>query len=96
MSTDVIAGVSTAALWRVARSHGVIRMQVFGSWARGDAHADSDLDLLVKLERGRSLLDVVALQRELEAVAGRKVDVVTEGALSRYLRERVLQEARPL
>jgi predicted nucleotidyltransferase len=71
-------------------------MQVFGSWARGDAHADSDLDLLVKLERGRSLLDVVALQRELEAVAGRKVDVVTEGALSRYLRERVLQEARPL
>jgi uncharacterized protein len=63
---------------------------------RGDARADSDLDLLVSLEPGRSLLDVVAIRQDLEDLLGFPVDVVTEGGLSPYLRERILAEALPL
>ncbi len=76
--------------------HGVVRLRVFGSWARGDAGEDSDLDLLVKLKPGKSLLDVIGLQQGLEDLVGRKVDILTEGGVSPYLKERILAEARSL
>ena len=63
---------------------------------RGDAGAESDLDLLVYLEPGRSLLDHVALCQDLEELLGRRVDVVVEGGISSYLRERMLAEAEAL
>jgi predicted nucleotidyltransferase len=81
---------------RVARSHGAQSIRVFGSRARGEAGADSDLDLLVRLEPGRSLLDLIAIKQDLEDVLHCSVDVVTEAGLSPYLRERILAEARPL
>ncbi|HKO46523.1 MAG TPA: nucleotidyltransferase family protein [Polyangiaceae bacterium] len=65
------------------------------SSARG-CRDDSDLDLLVGLEPGRSLLDIVAIKQDLEDLLGYPVDVVTEGGLSPYLRERILAEALPL
>jgi predicted nucleotidyltransferase len=68
-------------------------MRVFGSWARGDARPDSDLDLLVALEQGRTLWDLSLLKDELESVVGSSVDLVTEGGLSPYTRDRVLAEA---
>ena len=71
-------------------------MRVFGSLARGEGGEDSDLDLLVTLREGRSLLDLVGLKQDLEDLVHRPVDVVTEKALSPYLRERVLSEAVPL
>lgn len=71
-------------------------MRVFGSRVRGDATRASDLDLLVSLEPGRSLLDVVAIRQDLEDLLGYSVDVVTEGGLSPYLRDRILAEALPL
>lgn len=81
---------------KVARRYGAYNLRVFGSWARGEAKETSDLDLLVDLEPGRSLLDLAGLKVELEEVLGRKVDVLTEGALHPLLRRRILEEARPL
>lgn len=78
---------------QIARQHGAISVRVFGSWARGEQREDSDLDLLVELEQHRSLLDLVAIKQDLEDLLHRPVDVVTERALSPYLRERVLAEA---
>jgi predicted nucleotidyltransferase len=63
---------------------------------RGEGRAGSDLDLLVTLGEGRSLLDLVGLKQDLEDLIHCPVDVVTERALSPYLRERVLYEAEPL
>lgn len=78
---------------RVAKRHGAVRVRVFGSLARGEGSEASDLDLLVVLAEGRSLLDLVAIKQDLEDRLGRKVDVVTERSLSPFLREQVLAEA---
>lgn len=71
-------------------------MRVFGSLARGEADAASDIDFLVELEPGRSLFDLGGLQVELEALLGGRVDVVTERGLKTRIRERVLKEAVPV
>lgn len=71
-------------------------VRVFGSVARGEAGASSDLDLLVDVEPGRSLLDVIAFWQALEETLGSRVDVVTEGGLSPYLRDRIHADAVPL
>ena len=80
----------------LASHHGARDVRVFGSLARGEGTDSSDLDLLVTLNEGRSLLDLVGLKQDLEDLVHRPVDVVTERALSPYLRERVLSEAAPL
>jgi predicted nucleotidyltransferase len=64
--------------------------------ARGDATPASDVDFLVDVEPGRTLLDVIALEQDLEDLLGRSVDVVTDGGLSPYLRTRILAEAAAL
>jgi predicted nucleotidyltransferase len=79
-----------------AARYGARDVRVFGSLARGEGNEASDLDLLVTLGEGRSLLDLVGLKQDLEDLVHRPVDVVTENALSPYLRERVLSEAIPL
>ena len=71
-------------------------MRFFGSVARGDDRAESDVDFLVDMERGRSLLDLVGLGHELEQLLGRKIDVLTESSVRPAIRERVASEARPL
>ena len=81
---------------RIAARHGTSNVRVFGSVARGEAGPGSDLDLLVSLAPGRSLLDHVALWQDLEDLLHCKVDVVSEQALHWYIRERVLEEATPL
>ena len=81
---------------RVARSHGAESVRIFGSRARGDARPDSDLDLLVTLEAGRSLLDLIAIKQDLEDLLHFSVDVVTEPSLSPYVRDSVFAEARTL
>jgi predicted nucleotidyltransferase len=79
-----------------AALHGVRNVRVFGSLARGEGSENSDLDLLVTLQEGGSLLDLIGLKQDLEDIVHRSVDVVTERALSPYLRDRVLAEAIPL
>ena len=65
---------------------------LFGSFAREEAREDSDVDILVELDKGLSLLDVVAIQQELEDVLGRKVDLVEYEAIRPLIRDRVLAE----
>jgi hypothetical protein len=77
----------------ISRRHGVARVRVFGSAARGEAGPGSDLDLLVAFEPGRGFRDLMDLCEEVEAALGRKVDVVVEDGLSPYIRDRVLREA---
>jgi len=85
-----------AAILRVAAKHGAQRVRVFGSAARGEADAQSDIDLLVDKAVETSPWFPAGLILELEEVLGRKVDVVTEKGLAPYLRERILREAIPL
>jgi uncharacterized protein len=86
----------TGELLRIARLHGATAVRVFGSWARGEQTESSDLDLLVDLEAGRSLLDLIAIKQDLEDLLRCSVDVVTERSLSPSWREHVLAEAIPL
>jgi uncharacterized protein len=86
----------TSEILRIARQHGANTVRVFGSRSRGDYRPDSDLDLLVTLEPHCSLLDVVAIKQDLEDLLNFPVDVVTENALSPYLSDSVLAEARLL
>jgi predicted nucleotidyltransferase len=85
-----------AEVLRAAAQYGARNVRLIGSVARGDAGPDSDLDLLVELERGRSLLDHAALVIELETILGCRVDVATDQGLRPRVRERVLSEAVPL
>ncbi len=81
---------------RIAAQHGARNLRVFGSVARGDAGADSDLDLLVDMDPGRSLFDMGGLLMDLQDLLGCTVDIVSERGLRPRIRERVLSEAVPL
>ncbi|SUS05213.1 conserved hypothetical protein [Candidatus Defluviicoccus seviourii] len=83
-------------LLRIAAKYGATDVRVFGSVARGEADEQSDIDLLVCFEPGRSLLDHAGLWLDLEALLDCRVDVVSEGGLKPRLRDRVLGEAVPL
>jgi len=74
----------------LCRKYGVRSLQVFGSVARGEGREGSDVDLLVRFSRPVGLLHLIRLERELSEVLGVPVDLVTEGALSPYIRARVL------
>jgi len=78
---------------RLAREHGVTRVRVFGSVARGDATADSDIDLLIDVEGPTPPWFPGGLVADLEALLGRRVDLVEPDALRESVRARVLQEA---
>ena len=73
--------------------YGGKNVRLFGSVARGAATDSSDLDILLEMEQGRSLLDLVAIQQDLEDLLGNPVHVVTEASLSPYFRDEVLKEA---
>jgi predicted nucleotidyltransferase len=96
MGIEDLLSAKKPEILRAAKDHGAGNVRVFGSVARGDASADSDVDLLVDLEPGRSLLDHAALVLELEALLGRRVDVAVARGLRSRIRDRVLKEAIPL
>jgi hypothetical protein len=98
MSTDIerLLMNNREEILRLAERRGAKNVRVFGSVARGQADADSDIDFLVDLEPGRSLFDLGGLWMDLHQLLGRDVDVVTEKALHWYIRDRVLAEARAL
>ena len=78
---------------QIAARHGTRKVRVFGSVARGTARRGSDVDFLVEMEEGRSLLDHAALVLDLERLLKRPVDVASERGLRRPLRKEVLRDA---
>lgn len=81
-------------LIEICRQNDVAKIGVFGSVARGEATDQSDIDLLVYFSKRKSLLALVALERQLTTALGRKVDLLTEAAISPYLRPRILREVQ--
>ena len=80
----------------IAAKHGARNVRVFGSVARGEARPDSDVDLLVDMDPGRTLFDMGGLVMELRDLLALRVDVVTERGLKARIRDRVLKEAELL
>ncbi len=80
---------------RLAAEHGAVEVRVFGSVARGTDEPASDIDLLVRMQPGRTIFDLALLREDLAELLGRRVDVVSEGAL-RGRGAEVLAEAVPL
>lgn len=95
MTRDEVAARRDEIL-EIARRYGATRVRLFGSTLRGESHPESDLDLLVDLEPGRSLFDLGAMHTELEERLGCPVDLLTENGLHWYVRERISREAVPL
>ncbi|MEK6802069.1 MAG: nucleotidyltransferase family protein [Nitrospirota bacterium] len=82
-----------AQILTIAARHGARKVRVFGSVARGTARRNSDIDFLVEMEEGRSLLDHAALILDLERLLKRSVDVASERGLRRLVRKNVLKDA---
>ena len=93
MKLNEVLQAKKQEILRIAKQHGVIRIRTFGSVARGEATEKSDIDFLIQLEEGRSLLDLIGFRQDLEDLFGRKVDVVSEGGVSPYLKDRIFREA---
>ena len=81
---------------RIAAKHGARNVRVFGSVARGEAGADSDIDILVDLEPGTSLLDLGGLLMDLQELLKCKVDIAIARSLKQRIKDQVLKQAIPL
>jgi len=81
---------------RLAELRGARSIRIFGSVANGTANDSSDIDILVEMQEGRSLLDLAGFQGDLEDLLGRRVEVLTAPAIHWFIRDKVLSEAVPL
>lgn len=93
MNIPLITSDTRKEILRIAEANGATRVRIFGSVARGTAGPESDLDLLIDLAPGRHLLDVIAIKQDLEDLLGGQVHVVTEAAVSPYMRDEILRDA---
>lgn len=84
----------TNKLIEICRQNDVARIGVFGSMARGEANPQSDIDLLVEFSKRKSLLALVSLERQMSTALGRKVDLLTEAAISPYLHDRIKRDLK--
>jgi len=96
MDAEKLLKEKRQAIMALADKHGAHSVRVFGSVARGDFGPESDVDLLVKMEEGRSLLDLSAMILDIKELLGVNVDVVSEDGLYWFLRRKILKEAMPL
>jgi uncharacterized protein len=93
MTLDELRAAKRDTILAIAAKHGVTRIRVFGSFARGEAREDSDLDLLIEAGPRRTPFFPGGLLADLEDELGRRVDLVEECGLHRVIRDRVLREA---
>ena len=96
MTTIDLLKARREAIIQLAEQYGAHNVRVFGSVARGEAGPTSDIDLLVEMDQGRSLLDLIELSQELEGFLDCKVDILTDEGLSPHLEQRIHAEAVPL
>lgn len=82
----------TVKLVEICRQNDVSMVGVFGSMARKEAHEQSDIDLIIEFSKRKSLLALVTLERKMSEALGRKVDLLTEAAISPYLRDRIMSD----
>jgi hypothetical protein len=76
----------------ILKRHGIKKAGLFGSYVREEMKADSDIDILVEIEKNISLLDFVGIKLEIEEVLGRKIDLVEYSTIKPLLKERILNE----
>ena len=96
MNTFTLLRQRRPEILAIAARYGVGNIRVFGSTVRGEDSELSDIDLLVSMDKNRSLYDLIGFQQSIEKALGRKADVLTENAISRYLRDHILGEAQAL
>lgn len=82
-----------ALIRTLAKAHGARSIELFGSAARGEDRPGSDLDFVIELETGRSLLDLIGLSEDLQEVFGRKVEVVTRAGMKPRMRAEAQRDA---
>lgn len=85
--------LNRSRILEIAKSHGAFNIRLFGSVVKGTSKENSDVNLLVAMEPGSSLLDIIAIKQDLEDALGNRVDVVTENSLSPYIKDKILREA---
>jgi len=76
----------------ICKSNDIVFLALFGSFVKGDFTKDSDIDLLVRFSKSKSLLELVRIERVLSEALGRKIDLLTEASISPYLRGRIKKE----
>jgi hypothetical protein len=91
-----VAALDHEALEAFCQRNGISRLRVFGSFARGEATPQSDLDLIADFPGAVSLFDIVRIESDLSSLLGAKVDLLTEGAISPYIRERIQDDIKVL
>jgi hypothetical protein len=93
MAIDEVLQTRREEIVEIAQRYGASNVRVFGSRARGEARPDSDVDILVTVGERTSLLDIIAIKQDLEDLLGSTVHLVTEDAISPYIREKILEQA---
>jgi len=81
-------------LIHILKKHHAKKIEIFGSYARGEQKETSDLDVIVEFEKRKSLLELVGIEQELEDALGIKVDLLTEASISPYLMEKIRKESK--
>jgi predicted nucleotidyltransferase len=76
----------------ILAGYGAKKISIFGSYARGEADPESDIDIIVEFSERKSLLDIVGIEQELSEALGMKVDLLTEKSISPYLVDRIKKE----
>ena len=96
MSIDSSIVNNREAILSIAETNGAARVRILGSAVHGTFDSESEVDLLIDMAPDRHLLDLVAIKQDVEALLGRRVHVVTEAAVSPYIREEIVRSAIPL
>ena len=81
-------------LKKILKKHGAKKVEIFGSYARGEAKPGSDIDVIVEFKERKSLLELVGIEQELEDSLGMNIDLLTESSINPYLMERIKKEAK--
>lgn len=79
-------------LLQICKNNDIVFLAIFGSFVKGDFTEDSDIDLLVRFSKPKSLLDLVRIERVFSEILGRKVDLLTEASISPHLKDRIKNE----